>query len=196
MSSALADHGGRFTADDWEQLDHDASGPRIELIGGEFRLTPAPAYNHQAISDELLCVLRDALRAAGRRDLRVISAVGVRLSPPHVYIPDLAVVRKQRPGTTTLTAADLLLAVEIVSPRSRRTDRMEKPPAYADAGVPHYWLVEPSNSRPPVVVCFELERGRYVERARVTAEESPTTVKGPVPVELDVRDLVDGLYRD
>ncbi len=195
MSSALADH-GRYTADDWEELDHDAAGPRIELIGGEFHLTPAPAYNHQAISDELLCVLREALWAAGRRDLRVISAVGIRLSPPHVYIPDLAVVRKQRPGTTTLTAADLMLAVEIVSPRSRRTDRLDKPPAYAEAGVPHYWLVEPANGQPPTVVCFELERGQYVQRAQVTAEESPMTVEGPVPVELDARDLFEGLYRD
>jgi Uma2 family endonuclease len=36
----------------------------------------------------------------------------------------------------------LLLAVEILSPSSVRTDRIEKRDFYCDVGVPEYWIVD------------------------------------------------------
>ncbi|WP_374758752.1 Uma2 family endonuclease [Tsukamurella ocularis] len=39
-----------------------------------------------------------------------------------------------------LTAADVLLAVEILSPGSGRTDRVIKRAEYAVAGIRHYWI--------------------------------------------------------
>jgi Uma2 family endonuclease len=44
------------------------------------------------------------------------------------------------PGWRDVTA--LLLAVEIVSPSSARSDRVEKRDHYLDAGVPDYWVVD------------------------------------------------------
>ena len=41
-----------------------------------------------------------------------------------------------------LTAADVLLAVEILSPGSRRTDRVIKRAEYAATGILHYWIVD------------------------------------------------------
>lgn len=35
-----------------------------------------------------------------------------------------------------------MLAIEIVSPGSSRTDRVAKRHEYADAGIPHYWILD------------------------------------------------------
>jgi Uma2 family endonuclease len=39
-------------------------------------------------------------------------------------------------------ASDVLVAIEVVSPGSRRLDRRVKVDEYADAGIPHYWVVD------------------------------------------------------
>ncbi|MGH3902748.1 MAG: Uma2 family endonuclease [Pseudonocardiaceae bacterium] len=41
-----------------------------------------------------------------------------------------------------LEAADVLAAVEIISPGTGTTHRVTKRYEYADAGIPHYWLVD------------------------------------------------------
>lgn len=42
-----------------------------------------------------------------------------------------------------IRADEVLVAVEIVSPGSRRTDYVVKRGEYADAGIPHYWIIDP-----------------------------------------------------
>lgn len=61
--------------------------------------------------------------------------------------PDLVVVERgalQRVRTEggLLLAAETVLVVEIVSPGSRRTAFIVKRSEYADAGIPHYWIVD------------------------------------------------------
>lgn len=41
-----------------------------------------------------------------------------------------------------MRAAEVRLAVEIVSPGSRRMDYVVKRGEYADAGIDHYWIVD------------------------------------------------------
>lgn len=47
----------------------------------------------------------------------------------------------------------------VVSPGSRRTDRVVKPAEYAAAGIAHYWRVE---TEPLELVAHSLEGDRYV----------------------------------
>ena len=49
-----------------------------------------------------------------------------------------------------------LLAVEVLSPSSRRRDVGDKLTAYRDAGVPSYWVVDPINPR---LRAWQLEDG-------------------------------------
>ena len=49
--------------------------------------------------------------------------------------------RREREGGV-LRASELVLAIEVVSLGSRRMDRVVKYHEYADAGVPHYWVVD------------------------------------------------------
>jgi len=41
-----------------------------------------------------------------------------------------------------LRASEVVLVVEIASPGSRRTDNVIKRAEYADAGIPHYWILD------------------------------------------------------
>ena len=43
--------------------------------------------------------------------------------------------------------SELLLAVEVLSPSSRRRDVGDKLTSYRDAGVPSYWVVDPVDPR-------------------------------------------------
>ena len=61
-----------------------------------------------------------------------------------------------------------LLAIEVLSPSTRRIDLGSKRLAYEAAGLPAYWLVDPDV---PSLTVLELDAGRYVERATVTGEE-------------------------
>ncbi|AEF38582.1 Uma2 family endonuclease [Hoyosella subflava] len=40
-----------------------------------------------------------------------------------------------------VAAAEVVIAIEIVSPGSKRTDTVTKRSEYAEAGSPHYWIV-------------------------------------------------------
>ena len=65
---------------------------------------------------------------------------------PHVLVPDLAGWRRERlpslPDTAWFELAPDWIC-EVLSPSTARTDRAEKLPIYAAAGVLHAWLIDP-----------------------------------------------------
>jgi Uma2 family endonuclease len=61
------------------------------------------------------------------------------------------------------------LVVEILSPGSRRRDRVAKLNAYARRGVQHYWLVDPEAR---TLEALELEDGGYRLAVAVSGEAS------------------------
>lgn len=82
-------------------------------------------------------------------------------------------------------AADVLLAVEIISPGSRRVDRIMKFAEYADAGIEHYGivdLVEPVN-----LAAYRPVDGAYQQ---VVAGSGTIELKAPFPLRIDLPALV------
>jgi hypothetical protein len=75
----------------------------------------------------------------GARRYEIIDGALV-VSPTAGYDHELVDLFGQ--GRLALGPAEVLLAVEVVSPGSRVTDRVTKPAQYAAAGVPAYWRVE------------------------------------------------------
>ncbi|MFE1593566.1 Uma2 family endonuclease [Nocardia sp. NPDC058705] len=61
--------------------------------------------------------------------------------PPTARIPDVVVNRCPQ-DFDRLIARGVFIVVEVVSPCSARRDRIHKMADYADAGIPHYWIVE------------------------------------------------------
>ncbi|HEX3778066.1 MAG TPA: Uma2 family endonuclease [Pseudonocardiaceae bacterium] len=163
MTSAHKRRLADFTLDDWDNLE-PIEGQRVELVDGLFRVNAAPTPWHQQVGDELRTLLGLVVKPLG---LRAITAIAVRVRAGLGYIPDVVVCKRIAKGATSVTVDTVFLAVEIVSPSSRKIDRFEKPAAYAAAGIPAYWRVELVKNHPPTVHCYELDNGIYVETATV-----------------------------
>lgn len=127
-----------WTTDDLDQLPED--GIRRELIDGVLLVTPTPAPSHQTIAGMLMAWLARHCPA----EFAVTQAVEVRISRRRSFIPDVQVVTKEAAARNLprFAPAEVLLAIEIVSPSSVSMDRILKPALYAQAGIPCYWSVE------------------------------------------------------
>jgi Uma2 family endonuclease len=79
-----------------------------------------------------------------------------------------------------------VLAVEIHSPGSYRTDQAIKHSEYADAGIGHYWMID-LLAGPSLTACHLGGPFGYVDDAPVTGR---FTTQAPFPVELDLTTLV------
>ncbi|WBB75416.1 Uma2 family endonuclease [Micromonospora sp. WMMD1128] len=126
-----------YTLDDLLNLPDDA--PRVELVDGVIQVTPSPTMGHQTI----VGLLWHWLRSHAPIHLQASLPVGVGLSPNTSRQPDVLLCRAGLPTDRfRLRPADVVLAVEIVSPGTRRVDRFAKPGEYAAAGIPFYWRIE------------------------------------------------------
>jgi Uma2 family endonuclease len=138
-----------LTVAEYTALPEELDGTRYELVEGNLVMSPRPTTAHQ------LCVqgLLHGMHAQIPSHLRVVIDVDVDLAlvaptkPGFVRAPDLLVadgeaVARSRDERTLLSARDLVLAVEVISPGSRRLDTIVKRDEYADAGIPHYWVVD------------------------------------------------------
>jgi Uma2 family endonuclease len=131
----------RWTVADLEELPDD--GNRYEVIDGELFVTPAPRFEHQRASMELCVLLHEYL--ARSADAEVIAApADVVFSPQRGVQPDVFVVPKVEGKRIERfeEAGRLLLAVEILSPNTARTDRVAKRVLYRSEGVVEYWIVD------------------------------------------------------
>jgi Uma2 family endonuclease len=126
-----------YTLEDLLTLPDDA--PRVELVDGVIQVTPSPTLGHQDLSSLLWLWLHTHAPA----HLRAAQAVGIGLGFNASRQPDVLLRRAGLPADRSLLRPeDVVLAVEIVSPGTRRIDRFAKPGEYAAAGIPFYWRIE------------------------------------------------------
>jgi Uma2 family endonuclease len=85
-----------------------------------------------------------------------------------------------------IDAADVLLAVEILSPGSRRTDRVAKADEYAEGGILHYWIVD--LDAPISLTALRLVDGAYVGD---TVTDGALDLTSVGPIRLDLPSLLD-----
>ncbi|MCG5438897.1 Uma2 family endonuclease [Micromonospora foliorum] len=127
-----------YQAVDLQNLPDDDS-PRVEFVDGALQVTPFPTLGHQDIAGLLWTWLRRHAPA----DIRATQAVAVELGYDASRRPDVLLCRADVPSDRSwLRPHEVVLAVEIVSPGTRRVDRFAKPGGYAAAGIPFYWRIE------------------------------------------------------
>jgi len=154
--------GRALTRDDLDAMPDD--GHRYELIDGTLIVTPGPSRRHQRMSFRL-GVLLDA---ACPKELEVLAApFDVALAVDTVVQPDLLVGRRSDFTERDLPVAPLL-AIEVLSPSTRRVDLTLKRSRYEAAGCPSYWVVDPDE---PSLTAWDLRDGEYVEVAHVVGDE-------------------------
>jgi Uma2 family endonuclease len=162
---------------------------RSELQEGNLVMSPSPAPDHMIVMGRLFVQLDGQLPAGllAIPDVDVDLELAPRGKPGFVRRPDLvvahqaAVARVRRDGGI-LRAGDVLVVVEIVSPGSHRTDHVIKRGEYADAGIPHYWIVD-LDSPVTLIDCHLAAAFGYQDPGPVT-ERFITTEPFPVTVSL------------
>jgi Uma2 family endonuclease len=155
--------GQALTRRDLEKMPDD--GHRYELIDGSLIVTPAPSERHQTILLRLAVLLDQRCP----REMKVLFApFDVALGDDTIMQPDLLVARRADFTDRELPVAPLL-AVEVLSPSTRHIDLSLKRARFETAGATSYWVIDPDG---PSLTVWELEEGRYVERAHVVGDEA------------------------
>ena len=169
---ALPAEDKRYTFADvltWDESD------RIEIINGEAVMMAPPSRIHQKILTALFGQLYDYLK--GKKCEVYPAPFGVRLFEENGDYPE-DVDTMVEPDLSVICDPDKLddhgckgapdLVIEILSPSTRRHDRMTKFRLYQQAGVREYWIVDPEGKD---VQAFVLEGGRYFVNGYGTAED-------------------------
>ncbi len=167
-----------WTVEDLDLLPED--GLRYELVDGTLRVSPPPPTPHNITSTELAARLLAVLEPTWR----VAAPGSVRLDARNRREPDVLVLRRPAGSLQHTPPADVLLAVEVMSPSSITDDRLVKPAQYARAGIPHYWRIEPAV---PVLVTYALDGDTYRESGRYSDE---VVIEEPVSLNFRLADLL------
>lgn len=174
------------------ELGDDEHG-RYELQEGRLLVSPSPTPAHMIVMGRLFAHLDRQLPP----DLQVIPDVDIDLElvpperPGFSRRPDLVVVHRAavervRCEGGMLRAREVVVVIEIVSPGSRRTDRVVKHGEYADAGIGHYWIIDLDT--PLALTPCRLAAGSgYQDPGAVVGAFASTE---PFPVQLDLDRLL------
>ena len=119
-------------------------GNRYEVIDGELFVTPAPSVFHQRAVRELLLLIAPYVSANGIGEALMAPADVVVYGPRKFVQPDVFVVPlvNGAPMRAWTDVGRLLLATEVLSPSTERTDRGRKRILYKEKAVPEYWIVD------------------------------------------------------
>jgi Uma2 family endonuclease len=168
-----------YTIEDLLDLPPDT--PRVELSHGVMLVVPSPSVQHQVISARLWSWFDDN----APRQFEPVPAVGVAVAVDHTFEPDVILMRAEvDEHRHFLKPSQVVVAVEIVSPGTRRRDRFTKPAEYARAGIPFYWRIEQD---PVHVYAYRLASGPTYELVADSAEV--LELDEPFPIKIAVPDL-------
>ncbi len=172
---------GHWTPADLLELPED--NRKHELLDGQIVISPSPRPIHQRVVSRLVV----ALAAVLPPELEILTApvdVHIPHGLPTLLLPDVIVVPTITVDTELVSRP--VLAVEVLSPSTRRFDLGRKRAAYARYGIGVYLVVDPLV---PALTVLTLDGADYVETAR-GAGEALVHVGGPVVLEVSAAQLV------
>lgn len=126
-----------FTVDTLYDLPE--SDLRYEVLGGQLVVSPTPVPAHNLAADRIGRIIVPLLP----KHVDAITAMAVRMANGDGPVPDLLIttgdVDRCKRGMPIETVHTV---VEVVSPSSKKYDRVLKAELYAAGGIPCYWRVE------------------------------------------------------
>jgi Uma2 family endonuclease len=132
----------KITAEEYRMLPE--GGPRDQRIEGELHRIPSPTEDHQDNAGNLLVIIHSYLREHPIGKV-FVAPFGVYLTEHDVHQPDALFVSNRRRSIIEKDgvkgAPDFV--AEVLSPGTSRIDRTSRRQAYATAGVPELWFVDP-----------------------------------------------------
>lgn len=176
----------------WRELPEEFCR-QVEVVNGQAVRCEAPRRTHQAAARRLAAVLDSA--AADYMALHPGSCLDVsndfdvilwEVPTATIRRPDLALRNCAPDEVRPLPASYLRVIIEVVSPGSDKTDRVEKMGEYATAGIPFYWLVWIAGNRVASIDVYVLDHAVEAYRLlRTLGPEDETSVL-EVPVRIKV----------
>jgi Uma2 family endonuclease len=165
-----------WTVDDVASLPEDL---HYELINGRLALSPSPLPFHQFLGSEIQYSLRERLP----REYFLATDQSVLVDSRNEPRPDVVVMRRTGANRTPVLAADVLVAVEVISPESTIRDRRDKLKLYAYAGIPAYWIIDPLGERITFSQYLLTSGGAYHQHVQT---DGLVTIDQPWEVTLDL----------
>lgn len=153
---------------------------RYELIDGVVRIVAPPSVRHQKVVTRIMSWL---IRFDAGDDA-VLSAAGLAVEGRAGGVqPDVMLLRHVVDTTEVqyLDPAEVELVVEVLSPSNRNADLVEKRRVYAEAGIRHYWIVDPADPVGDSTVT-RLRLGAYGLYAPAGGSSSPVRREAVVEV--------------
>ena len=165
--------GWKLTYEDYAKIPDD--GMRHEIIDGEHIVNPAPVPDHQEVSGNLYFALR-VLKQEDRAKV-YYAPIDVHLSLFDLVQPDLIAIAtksKKHIGAKKIEGPPEL-AVEILSPGTKRLDKGRKRELYEREGVLEYWIVDPIER---TLVQHNLVDGKYQAKTHTSGTVASTAFPG------------------
>lgn len=169
---------GFYTLEDVLRLPDDV--PRVELTDGVLSVVASPSGGHQKINARLIAWLDQHLP----KSLEALFAVGVAVGYRNTLEPDGLILHAPLDLDHHFYEPEqVAVAIEIISPSTRRRDRLEKPAVYASVGIPHYWRIE---QNPVHIFAYDLVNGRY---ELVADSDELLSLAAPCEIRLPIGDI-------
>lgn len=160
-----------MTAREFLQLPEDPPEVRRELVEGEIIVSPSPNLSHSNVDRVLSHILMAHIEATatGKVSGKLFGDVDNAVAKFTVRRPDIFYFSGPRLHlvATGAVLGPPDLCVEIISPSSARTDRVDKLREYAEYGVANYWIIDPIQKTAEAHV---LANGEYALAAKGKGE--------------------------
>ena len=160
------------------------NGKRYQVVNGVLFMSPAPNKWHQKAVGRIFRYLAAHIEETRMGEV-YIAPFDVELAPNIIVQPDVMILLKPHLEKATdkriIGAPDLV--VEISSPGTAGFDRRQKQDAYAHAGVPEYWIVDPASHTIELLI---LKNNAYLSPGIFQGQQTlPSMIVPdfPIPVE-------------
>jgi Uma2 family endonuclease len=161
---------GSWSEDEYLALD---TNRLVEFSHGHLEILPMPTQSHQLLVIALFQLLR-AFVAARKLGTALIAPMRMQLWPGKFREPDIMLMLAENDERRTdqyWLGADLVM--EVVSPDDRRRDLVTKRNEYAMAGIPEYWIVDPTDRQ---ITVLALEGNSYTVHGAFAEGEQATSL--------------------
>jgi hypothetical protein len=182
-----------ITAEVWRHLPEEFCR-QVEVVNGQAIRSEHPSRAHQAAAARVTAMLDAAAEAHAERNpgtcLDTSSDFDVMLweiPAATIRSPDAALFDCAPDDVRPLPASLVKVIVEVVSPTSRKADKLDKMAEYADAGIPFYWLIWLSGDHVLSIDIHVLDHtlGYYRLYRTLTPEQETSTIDVPIRIDID-----------
>ena len=182
-----------ITAEVWRRLPEEFCR-QVEVVNGQAVRSEHPSRAHQAAAARVTAMLDAAAEAHMERNpgtcLDTSSDFDVMLweiPAATIRSPDAALFDCAPDDVRPLPASLVKVIVEVVSPTSRKADKLDKMAEYADAGIPFYWLIWLSGDHVLSIDIHVLDHtlGYYRLYRTLTPEQETSTIDVPIRIDIN-----------